>query len=296
MDTSDTPIAQRAAADFGKPMQGWRKRLYVVIFEADTPAGKLFDVLLIAMVLLSVGVVIAHSLPGLPGPRDRAFRIAEWIFTLLFTVEYMARLACVERPLRYATSVFGIIDLLSVLPSYLAMLAPEAGVLIDVRILRLLRVFRVLRLTQYMAESSALVDALVASRRKILVFLSFVLMVVLISGTLMYVIEGPANGYTSIPIAMYWAVTTMTTVGFGDITPKSDIGRMLTSLMMLLGWGILAVPTGIVTAEMTARRPSVPPLRPCEQCGAGRHLADAAYCWNCGTKIGAAPPASRSAD
>ncbi len=293
---SNTPLSIRAADDFGKPAGGWRRRFHTVIFESDTPAGKRFDVLLIVAILLSVGVVIAHSMPSLSPAHERLFRGAEWVFTALFTAEYLARLLCVRRPLRYATSVFGVIDLLAVLPTYLALVVPEAGVLIDVRILRVLRVFRVLRLTQYMAEASALAEALVASRRKILVFLSFVLMVVLISATLMFVIEGPENGFTSIPVAMYWSITTMTTVGFGDITPKTDAGRVLTSMMMLLGWGILAVPTGIVTAEMTARRHGQlpPPGRPCPACGAVSPSPESNFCGQCGAAMpprAGAPPA-----
>jgi voltage-gated potassium channel len=191
--------------------------------------------------------------------------------------------------MRYATSFFGVIDLLSVLPTYLAVIAPDAALLIDVRVLRLLRVFRIFRLTAYMAEFSALGGALAASRRKILVFLLFVLMMVLVMGTVMYVVEGPHNGFTSIPIAMYWAVTTMTTVGFGDITPHTDMGKLIASAMMLLGWGVLAVPTGIVTAEFTEqRRGMARALRDwrCAGCGAEGHAEDARYCRVCGMERG----------
>ena len=210
----------------------------------------------------------------------------KWLFTALFTVEYLARLACVRHPLRYALSFYGIVDLLALLPTYLALLVPEMHALIDVRVLRLLRVFRIFKLTAYLAEFQALGGALRASRRKVLVFISAVLMIVLVMGTLMYVVEGPANGFTSIPTAVYWAITTMTTVGFGDITPKTEVGRFIASIMMLLGWGTLAVPTGIVTAEMTARRlGSQPVSRTCPECLAEGHASEAHYCLHCGSAL-----------
>lgn len=274
--------------NFGKPAAGWRRELHTIVFEADTPAGKAFDVVLIAAIVLSVGVVMIDSMQSVARNHAHLLRAAELVFTALFTLEYVARLLCVRRPLGYARSFYGVIDLLSVLPTYLAALVPEAGLLIDVRVLRLLRIFRVFRLTEYMVEFAALRRALSASRRKILVFLSFVLMVVLVMGTLMYVVEGPDHGFTSIPMAMYWAVTTMTTVGFGDITPKTDLGKLIASTMMLLGWGVLAVPTGIVTAEMTAQRRLGPwratPLR-CAACGAGDHDEDARFCRVCGVPL-----------
>jgi voltage-gated potassium channel len=218
----------------------------------------------------------------------RLFTTAEWVLTLLFTFEYLARLACSPRPMRYATSFFGVVDLISVLPTYLALIFPEVYALIDVRVLRLLRVFRILKLAAYVSEYQSLANALIASRRKILVFLSAVLMVVVIMGTVMYVVEGPANGFTSIPTSVYWAITTMTTVGFGDITPKTDLGRLISSAMMLLGWGTLAVPTGIVTAEMTSFRlnaKNLPTTRTCHQCLSEGHLVDANYCFKCGATL-----------
>ena len=272
--------------DLGKPLEGWRLRLYIVIFEADTRAGRLFDQWLIVAILLSVAVVLADSVQSLGTRYGAEFQMLEWLFTALFTIEYVTRLSCVRHPWRYATSFFGIVDLLSVLPTYLALLVPEAQALIDVRILRLLRVFRVLKLAAYVWEYQALGQALVASRRKILVFLSTVLTIVVIMGTLMYVIEGPANGFTSIPTSVYWAITTMTTVGFGDITPKTDLGRLISSLMMLLGWGTLAVPTGIVTSEMTARRMLVTPTtRTCRECLSEGHQPDATFCSHCGARL-----------
>ena len=209
----------------------------------------------------------ARKRTALADRNTELFLALEWGFTLLFNAEYIARLVCVERPLRYATSFFGLVDLASVLPMYLALLSPGAHVLIDVRIVRMLRAFRILKLTEYVREYASLSQALYASRRKIAVFLSVVALVVVVLGTLMYVIEGPDHGFTSIPVAIYWAITTMTTVGFGDIAPKTSLGRVVASVVMLLGWGILAVPTGIVTAEMTTRRLSeADRVRQCPSC------------------------------
>lgn len=288
--SSSRPLADAQAADalrLGRPSTGWRHRMYVVIFEADTRAGRAFDLAVIAAILLSVGVAVADSVQSLHQAHRSTFTALEWFFTALFTLEYVARLACVQHPLRYAASFFGIVDLLAMLPTWIAFFVPEAGVLIDVRILRLLRVFRILRLTRYVEEYTALVDAVYASRRKILVFLSFVLMMMLVAGTVMYVVEGPENGFTSIPTAMYWAVTTMTTVGFGDITPQTDLGRAISSLMMLLGWGVLAVPTGIVTAEMTLQRRGLVPhtTRTCPACLSEGLPPQARFCSQCGERL-----------
>lgn len=273
-------------AQLGKPLTGWRLRLYTIIFEADTSAGRRFDQALIFVILLSIGVVVLDSVESLNRTHHRLFAIAEWSFTLLFTLEYVARLACVRQPLRYALSFFGLVDLLALLPTYLALFFPELHALIDVRILRLLRIFRILKLSAYLWEFQALGDALVASRRKILVFISVVLMIVLIMGTLLYVVEGPEHGFTSIPVAVYWAITTMTTVGFGDITPKTDLGRLIASCMMLVGWGTLAVPTGIVTSELTARR-ILPKsgTRTCQECLSEGHEHTAHYCHQCGAAL-----------
>ncbi|PKO44725.1 MAG: ion transporter [Betaproteobacteria bacterium HGW-Betaproteobacteria-3] len=285
--TTAGPGTQAGAGDvLGKPLSGWRLRLYTIIFEADTRAGRLFDQILIAVILLSVAVVLADSVQSLSERMHGVFFVMEWAFTLMFTLEYVARLSCVRHPWRYATSFFGIVDLVAILPTYLALLFPELHALIDVRILRLLRIFRVFKLVAYVTEYQQLGRALVASRRKILVFLSAVLMIVLIMGTLMYVVEGPQNGFTSVPTSVYWAITTMTTVGFGDITPKTDIGRLISSMMMLVGWGTLAVPTGIVTAEMTAHRMHrTPTTRTCHECLTEGHAADARFCMHCGARL-----------
>lgn len=284
-----TPDASRPAARYGRP-DGWRGALYDLIFLSDSAAGRRFDIALVGAILLSILVVVLDSVPMVRARHTDLMHMLEWGFTLLFTAEYVARLVCVRQPLRYATSFFGIVDLLSVLPTYVSLLVPGSEALLDIRILRLLRVFRIFKLTLYIEEYTRLGEALAASRRKIMVFLSVVLMAVLILGTVMYVVEGPAHGFTSIPTAMYWAVVTMTTVGYGDITPQTTLGKAIASFMMLLGWGILAVPTGIVTAEMTARRndrrrgPARLP-RNCSACGSGGHEGRARFCRDCGAEL-----------
>ena len=284
MDTPET--YSPGEGGYGRPVSGWRLRAYVIIFEADTRLGRLFDLALIWAILASVAVVLLDSMESVHAKYAVLLNRLEWGFTIIFTIEYILRLACVPHPLRYAKSFYGIIDLLAVLPTYLAALVPGLHALLDVRILRLLRLFRLLKLAHYVAEYGALARALYASRRKIFVFLSFVLMVVLIMGTLMYVVEGPANGFTSIPLAVYWAITTMTTVGFGDITPQTDLGRVVASVMMLLGWGTLAVPTGIVSAEFTAQRMlRVPTTRTCHQCLSEGHMPGAKFCRDCGAPL-----------
>ena len=283
-----TSTLPRAAEKYGKPDSGLRLRLYTIIFEADTRAGWRFDVALIIAIVLSILVVIVDSMTSASKTYDRVLNGLEWTFTILFTIEYLTRLACVRHPWRYATSFFGVVDLLSILPTYVALISPEIGVLLDVRILRLLRIFRIFKLTLYVTEYSALGEALRASRRKILIFISFVLMLILVLGTVMYVVEGPSNGYTSIPVAMYWAVVTMTTVGYGDLTPQTDLGKLIASMMMLVGWGTLAVPTGIVTSEMAAQRLShraETTTRTCSNCLSEGHAANAKFCKDCGASL-----------
>lgn len=284
MNTPAARAANQPEHQLGKPLSGWRLTLYTIIFEADTRAGRWFDQALLLTIVASVVLVILDSIPSMHAAFGDFFSVAEWVFTALFTIEYVLRLVCVQKPLVYARSFFGIIDLLSTLPTWLALFVPGLHVLIDVRVLRLLRMFRVLKLTGYVAEYTMLGQALVASRRKILVFLSFVLLVALLMATVMYVVEGPANGFTSIPTSMYWAITTMTTVGFGDITPKTDLGRLISSMMMMLGWGVLAVPTGIVTTEMALQRGRLPTptTRTCQNCLTEGHSATARYCMHCG--------------
>jgi voltage-gated potassium channel len=291
MPDDDAPqYVPQSPVEYAKPPDGWRRRMYDVIFEADTLAGRRFDVALVIAILLSILVVVLDSVPWLHRDHAELLNACEWGFTALFTVEYAARIACVQRPWRYATGFYGVIDLLAVLPSYFSLLMPGTELLLDIRILRLLRVFRIFKLTLYIEEYTRLGEALAASRRKILVFLSVVLMAILILGTIMYVVEGPKNGYTSIPVAMYWATVTMTTVGYGDITPHTNLGKAIASFMMLLGWGILAVPTGIVTAEMTLRHGAgregpARSERTCAACGSHGHHTDAKFCKDCGAAM-----------
>lgn len=276
----------------GRPSGGWRLALYRVIFESDTPAGKIFDLWLLVFIVASVLVVMLDSVETIGGRHRQLFDRIELAFTLIFTLEYVLRLCAVRHQLRYARSFFGIVDLLAILPTYLALFFPGAASLLNIRVLRLLRIFRILKLAKYIEEYRFLGEALVASRRKIAVFLATVLMIVLISGTLVYLVERPENGFTSIPVSVYWAITTVTTVGFGDIAPTTNIGRFIASLMMLLGWGILAVPTGIVTAEMTVRRWS--PLRSaraCPACGRDGHEVVAVCCLHCGGRLDGNPGA-----
>ena len=285
----NTAAATDAAS--GRPLHGWRLKAYTIIFEADTVAGRRFDIALIWAIVLSVLVVMADSVQSWHNAFSTPFAIAEWFFTLVFTAEYVTRLLCSPQPLRYAKSFFGLVDLLSLLPSYLALFFPELYALLDVRVMRLLRIFRVLKLPAYVAEYQWLLLALGDSRRKIMVFMSFVLFLVIVMGSIMYVVEGPENGFTSIPTSIYWAITTVTTVGFGDITAKTPLGQFIASCMMFIGWGTLAVPTGIVTAEMAAHRGGMheesyaATTRTCHACISEGHLPEAIYCLNCGAKL-----------
>ena len=290
MNASAPPPAASAPDDagehYGRPVAGWRLRAYTIIFEAETRAGRLFDLALLGTILASVAVVMLDSVASIHDDWGRLFNGLEWFFTAVFSVEYGLRLACVRQPRRYATGFYGVIDLLAIAPTWLALFFPGLHALIDVRLLRLLRIFRILKMGAYVDEFAHLGRALVASRRKILVFLSFVLLVVTVMGTLMYVVEGPGNGFTSVPISVYWAITTMTTVGFGDITPKTDLGRLIAAAMMLIGWGTLAVPTGIVSAEFTSLRlRQEPTTRSCHECLSEGHEARARYCRDCGARL-----------
>ncbi len=274
--------------NFGKPSGGWRETFFIVIFEADTKAGKYFDFLLIGAIVLSVFVVMLDSIPSIHREYGEILYVLEWFFTILFSLEYVARLACVNHPTRYARSFFGVIDLLSVIPTYAALFIPGVHALIDLRLLRLLRIFRLLKLTAYVDEYSQLARAVVASRRKIFIFLSVVAILVILNGTLLYVIEGgEGTAFSSIPTSVYWAITTVSTVGFGDISPQTDLGRAIASVTMLIGWGVLAVPTGIVTSEMTVQkfgRRSVT-TRTCRECLTTGHDMDAKYCKHCGEEF-----------
>jgi voltage-gated potassium channel len=267
-----------------KTVAPWRQKLWVIIFESDTPAGKAFDVILLIAILVSVAVVLLESTPGLDPAVSRTLIILEFGFTILFTIEYIMRLISVRRPLRYVLSFYGIVDLLAVLPTYISLFVPGAQYFLVVRILRLLRVFRVLKLGMYLSQAELLGRAMRASRIKIGVFLFTVLNIVVIVGAAMYVIEGPQNGFTSIPISIYWAVVTMTTVGYGDLAPLTTLGRILASLVMLIGYGIIAVPTGIVTVEMVRSRDEISES-PCPSCRRTGHEEDAHFCKYCGSSL-----------
>ncbi len=263
----------------------WRHRLHEIIFEADTRAGKIFDIVLIISILLSVIAVMLDSIPGLRYSFQKTLYGIEWFFTILFTIEYGLRVISVRRPLGYATSFYGIIDLLAILPTYFSLLIPGSQYFLVIRLIRVLRIFRILKLVQYLNEARVLMRALKASRRKITVFLFTVAILVVIFGSLMYVIEGEENGFTSIPRSIYWSIVTLTTVGYGDISPKTGLGQAIASVIMILGYGIIAVPTGIVTTEMTRASVDKISTQVCPACSAEDHDIDAVYCKYCGHKI-----------
>ena len=253
-----------------------------IIFEAHTPAGKAFDVGLIICILLSVLAVMLDSVSAIHARYATEFYLIEWFFTILFTVEYGLRLWCIQHTAGYARSFFGVIDLVGIIPTYLSLLFPGTQYLLVVRVLRVLRVFRVLRMVRYVGEARLLTQALRASRRKIVVFVSTVAALIVIFGSLMYLIEGEANGFTSIPRSIYWAVITMTTVGYGDITPQTPLGQAFASIVMVMGYGIIAVPTGIVTLELSEAARQSANTRTCPECSAEGHTREATYCWRCG--------------
>ncbi|KGM54786.1 ion transporter [Lysobacter daejeonensis GH1-9] len=267
---------------------GWRRTWFDIIYRHDTPPSRNFDLVLIGAIVASVLVVIADSTPTFHARHANWLYPLEWVFTLLFTVEYAVRLMVVRRPLRYALSLWGIIDLLSILPSYLSVLLPGSQSLLVVRVLRMLRLFRILKLTQYVEEGGVLAGALWRSRRKIFVFLSAIITVVVIFAALMYVVEGPAHGFTSIPSSMYWAVVTMATVGYGDIAPQTGLGRFIASVLILIGYSVIAVPTGIYTAELASSLREAShetghlDRRGCPECGLEGHDPTAHYCRCCG--------------
>jgi voltage-gated potassium channel len=265
---------------------GWRAQLHEIIFEADTTLGRTFDVILILLIITSVITVMLDSVAPIQIKYGHFFYLVEWVFTLLFTLEYFLRIISVGRPLSYMTSFFGVIDLLAILPTYVSMFIPGSQYLLVIRILRILRIFRVLKLVQYIREIKLLKTALIESRRKITVFLFTILTLVIIFGSLMYLIEGPPNGFTSIPKSIYWTIVTLTTVGYGDISPNTAFGQFLASLIMIMGYAIIAVPTGIVTAAMVRQDGTEKvSTQACKQCSAEGHNADAKYCKYCGEKL-----------
>lgn len=268
-----------------KPLSGWRRKLHEIIFEADTKAGKYFDVALIIAIIISVIVVMLDSVSSLRAEYGRLFTSLEWFFTILFSIEYFLRIICVGNPLKYITSFFGIVDLLAILPTYAGLIFPGGHYLLAIRILRVLRVFRVLKIVQYLGAANKLKMALIQSRRKIFVFLFVVFVLVIIFGSIMYVIEGEENGFTSIPKSIYWAIVTLTTVGYGDISPQTPLGQAIASIIMILGYGIIAVPTGIVTTEMARGEFKPVSTQVCPNCSREGHETDAVYCKYCGSKL-----------
>ncbi len=280
--------------------RGWRDSLYRIIFESDTPSGRAFDIVLITAILLSVTIIILESLPEVREVYGGYFMAAEWFFTILFTIEYALRLMSAHRPIRYAFSFYGLVDLIAVAPTYLSALIPGAQYFLVVRMLRILRIFRVLKLVEYLNEAGTITRALRASRRKIEVFIVTVFTMVVILGSLMYLVEGPENGFTSIPLSIYWAIVTLTTVGYGDISPQTALGQGLAAIIMLLGYGIIAVPTGIVTNELARSERETRDVAaavvtaPCPRCSFAPHDADARFCKACGERLEARmPPESR---
>jgi voltage-gated potassium channel len=269
------------------PKHSQKEKLHEVIFEADTPAGKAFDVVLLLLIALSVLVVMLESIKDLHDRYYQIFYILEWGFTIVFTIEYLLRLYSVTRPLSYATSFFGVIDLLAVVPTYLSLIFAGTQYLLVVRVLRLLRIFRIFKLGRFLKEGEIIVRALRASRAKITVFLTAVFLMVIIIGSVMYLVEGGSNdSFSSIPRSIYWSIVTLTTVGYGDITPETSLGQFLSALVMILGYGIIAVPTGIVSAEFihSAKRTSVN-TQACRACSREGHDDDAVFCKFCGEKL-----------
>ncbi|UCD75189.1 MAG: ion transporter [Phycisphaerales bacterium] len=269
-----------------RPAAGLRGRVHEIIYEADTPAGKAFDVALLGCIVLSVFAAVLESVEAINAFCGAFLRAAEWLFTILFTIEYVLRLLTVRRPLRYALSFYGIVDLMAIVPTYLSVFIAGTQSLIVIRALRLLRVFRVFKLAQYLIEAKRLKLAMQASGRKIVVFLGVVITLVLILGTLMYLIEGgPGSQFTSIPRSIYWAIVTMTTVGYGDIAPQTPAGQVLASVVMIIGYAIIVVPTSIVTAELVGLERQTVSTQACPACSAEGHDVTARHCKYCGAGL-----------
>jgi voltage-gated potassium channel len=274
-----------ARREVAPPRAHWRTVLHEVIFEADTPLGKGFDVLLIVSILASVIAVMLDSIGAVQSLYGSFLYGVEWLFTIIFTVEYLLRLMCVGRPLKYAISFYGVVDLLAIIPTYVSLFLPGSQYLLVIRILRILRIFRILKLVPYLGEARLLMKALRASGHKITVFIYTVMTLVVIFGSLMYIIEGGANGFTSIPRSIYWAIVTLTTVGYGDISPQTVPGQTLASMVMILGYAIIAVPTGIVTVEMSRTFGRKVSTQACPECSAEGHDPDARHCKYCGAVL-----------
>lgn len=262
-----------------------REQLRIVIFQSDTPAGRRFDQILLAVILGSLIAVVLDSIPAVHANYAWLLAWIEWGFTLVFIVEYLLRLYCSPKPLQYAFSFYGLVDLLAIVPGILALYYSDAQYLLIVRVIRMLRIFRILKLSPYLKQANYLLAALRGSKQKIIVFLLSVSTLVVVFGTLMYVIEGPEHGFTSIPTGIYWAIVTLTTVGYGDIVPKTVIGQMLSSLVMITGYSIIAVPTGIFTAELANAMRSEQLKHDCPVCSKNNHEHGAAFCSRCGNAL-----------
>lgn len=271
--------------DSNPPNNAIKQQLYTIIFGHDTPAGKLFDLVLIYTIVISVLVVILDSLTVFNGHYKLVFKTFEWAFTIFFTLEYGVRIYCSPNRWRYIISFYGVVDLLSIIPTYLSIFFTDVTFLSIIRLLRVLRVFRILKLVRYLIEANILARALIMSRRKIFVFFSVVLVLATIFGSLMFVVEGPENGFTSIPKSIYWTIVTITTVGYGDITPHTVLGQFIAALVMLTGYSIIAVPTGIFTAEIAQEMQRQRQLRYCQHCERGGHEQDSRYCRHCGAEL-----------
>ena len=265
--------------------QALKARLYEVIFGTETRAGKNFDLVLIATIIASVAAVMLDSVTPIHAHFKAWFYVIEWTFTLAFTIEYIVRLYCSPQPMRYARSFYGMIDLLSFLPTYIAFIVPGASYLLVIRLLRLLRIFRILKLVQYLSEANMLVRSLYLARRKIGIFIFSVMILMTIFGSLMYVIEGPEYGFTSIPRSIYWAIVTISTVGYGDLAPHTNLGQFIAAIAMLTGYAIIAVPTGIISAEIMSEVQRQTKATVCKQCTHRGHDNDAKFCKYCGTAL-----------
>jgi voltage-gated potassium channel len=266
-------------------LENWREKIHEIIFEADTPLGKLFDEILIVCILASVLVVMLDSVTWIREDYEGLLYALEWFFTIIFSIEYVLRLISVRRPAKYAASFFGIVDLLTVIPTYLDLLLPGTRFLLVIRILRVLRIFRVLKLAKYVGEANLLIRAIKASSRKITIFLFSVVTLVVILGSMMYLVEGAEHGFTSIPKSIYWAIVTLTTVGYGDVAPQTSLGQVLAVVVMIMGYSIIAVPTGIVTVEMAQAFKENISTRACHDCSSGGHDTDAKHCKYCGSEL-----------
>ncbi|AVI68202.1 ion transporter [Shewanella sp. WE21] len=262
-----------------------KRQLRTIIFGTDTPAGRYFDIALMVCIVLSVGLVFLDTVEIFHREYGQLISVLEWVFTIIFTIEYGLRLYCATHPVLYARSFYGLVDLLSVLPSYLALLIPGANFTLVIRILRLFRIFRVLKLLRYLSEGNVLLRAMMQSSRKVFLFFFSVSLIVMVLSSVMYVVEGPDNGFSSIPKSVYWTIVTITTVGYGDITPKTGLGQAIAAFTMLIGYSIIAIPTGILTAEISQEVGRHRDLRSCNQCHKTGHDIDAMYCSRCGCEL-----------